>query len=364
MIIWNPWEKKKNLLCKTSDFDLPVRKDTSGVHQIEHGTVIVSTCSTGDFFLPEADLWRGQAWKMISERQDLNFLILTQKIERFPAVLPNDWGEGYPNVAIGCICRNQEEIDRQIPISLKYPIHHRKILVLPILSETHIAPYLVEGKVNEVICGGDQGKNGRICDYRWICHLRKQCIDSRVAFYFYRTGTNFLKDGKIYHISKLELQQEQAMKAGINFIPNPAVVKKLETEDFQDFMNQLFNRLEKSKFRSKFHLGYQDMGYIRQKGMDVIEKHAADFVRQRLAPAEPINDGKQTPMRGHPVFLAQHGTGTCCRGCLSKWHHIPKGRKLTADEQTYVVSVIMEWIRRELHSSPYKECNKNDGEDA
>lgn len=57
--------------------------------------------------------------------------------------------------------------------------------------------------------------------------------------------------------------------------------------------------------------------------MDTIRSHASDFVRTRLAPAQIPNDGKQTPMRGHPVFLAQHATGCCCRGCLYKWHRIP-----------------------------------------
>ena len=82
--------------------------------------------------------------------------------------------------------------------------------------------------------------------------------------------------------------------------------------------------------------------------MNTIRAHAADLIRKRLAPAEPLHDGKQTPMRGHPVFLAQHATATCCRNCLEKWHHIPKGRELTEEEQEYVVDVIMEWIRRQM----------------
>ena len=84
--------------------------------------------------------------------------------------------------------------------------------------------------------------------------------------------------------------------------------------------------------------------------MAVMEQHARDFVRQRLAPAEPAHDGKQTPMKGHPVFLAQHATGTCCRGCLYKWHRIPKGRALYPAEQDYVVDILLEWIRRQQAS--------------
>lgn len=86
---------------------------------------------------------------------------------------------------------------------------------------------------------------------------------------------------------------------------------------------------------------------MRSKGLPIVLDHAADFIAQRLAPAAPANDGKQTPWRGHPVFVAQHATATCCRGCLGKWHHIPKGRELTEDEQRYVVCVIEAWLRQQ-----------------
>ena len=69
---------------------------------------------------------------------------------------------------------------------------------------------------------------------------------------------------------------------------------------------------------------------------------------KRLAPAIIANDGKQTPMRGHPIFVAQHATGCCCRGCLEKWHHIPKGRPLTLQEQEYIVQILMTWIEKQL----------------
>ncbi len=112
----------------------------------------------------------------------------------------------------------------------------------------------------------------------------------------------------------------------------------------------LFERIERSSFRMRFVLRDADRDYVEKKGLDVIREHAAEFVRKRLAPAHPKNDGKQTPMRGapkgHPVFLAQHATATCCRGCLEKWHGIPQGRELTQAEQEYVVNVLMEWINR------------------
>ena len=112
----------------------------------------------------------------------------------------------------------------------------------------------------------------------------------------------------------------------------------------------LFQRLAQSEFRSHFHLKAKDRTYIDAKGLDTIQQHAADFVAKRLAPAEIPNDGKQTPMRGHPVFLAQHATGCCCRGCFYKWHHILPGHTLTAQEQQYAVSVLMTWIRKEYYN--------------
>ena len=117
----------------------------------------------------------------------------------------------------------------------------------------------------------------------------------------------------------------------------------------------LFERLAKSGFRTKFRLSQGDREYIERKGLDVIRSHALALVSKRLSPAVIPNDGKQTPMRGapkgHPVFLAQHATATCCRGCLEKWHGIPKGHDLTDDEQQYIADVIMKWIRMQLSSS-------------
>lgn len=110
----------------------------------------------------------------------------------------------------------------------------------------------------------------------------------------------------------------------------------------------LFLRLSHSKFRSSFYLNLKDKEIIAKKGLPTIREHARQIIAKRLAPAVILNDGKQTPMRHgtSPVFIAQHATGCCCRGCLEKWHHIPKGRTLTMAEQEYVVEVIMQWIER------------------
>lgn len=113
--------------------------------------------------------------------------------------------------------------------------------------------------------------------------------------------------------------------------------------------DRLFARLARSTFRSRFRLGVKERQYCLDKGPEIIDQHAADFIRQRLAPAEPMNDGKQTPMRGHPVFIAQHATATCCRGCLAKWHAIPQGVPLSAQQQQYIVNVIHHWLVIEVN---------------
>lgn len=113
-------------------------------------------------------------------------------------------------------------------------------------------------------------------------------------------------------------------------------------------IEQTLLRLQQSAFRAKFHLSEKDRQYIMDKGMETIQHHAADFIRTRLAPAIIPNDGKQTPMRGHPVFIAQHACACCCRSCLNKWYHVPMGRELTEDEQKRIVRLLMAWIERQL----------------
>ena len=111
---------------------------------------------------------------------------------------------------------------------------------------------------------------------------------------------------------------------------------------------QKLTSLRKSKFRSKFKLSEKDRDYTAAKGLETIKDHAYQFVNARVASDFPKNDGKQTPMRGHPVFIAQHATATCCRKCIHKWHEIEKGRTLNQKEVDYVVALIMGWIERRV----------------
>jgi hypothetical protein len=110
-------------------------------------------------------------------------------------------------------------------------------------------------------------------------------------------------------------------------------------------LDEVFARLPHSAFRSRFRLGERELDYLRSKGLDTVLAHGRDFIERRLAPAHPLNDGKQTPMRGHPIFIAQHATATCCRSCLAKWHDIPEGRGLDAAEQAHVLAALERWLR-------------------
>ena len=112
-------------------------------------------------------------------------------------------------------------------------------------------------------------------------------------------------------------------------------------------VQEVLSDLKQSTFRSQIHLQQKELEYLHKRGMSEVLEHAADFIEKRLAPALPTNDGKQTPGHNHPVFVAQHATATCCRGCLQKWHQIPKGRALTTEEQEYIVEVIGAWLSRE-----------------
>ena len=113
-------------------------------------------------------------------------------------------------------------------------------------------------------------------------------------------------------------------------------------------VDRLFDSLAKSKFRSRFRLKVKDLSYLTEKGLEVVMDHARAFLETRLFPAHPASDGKQTPMRGHPVFVAQHATATCCRTCLAKWHGIPAGLPVPQTEQERVLTVIRYWLMQQI----------------
>ncbi|MDL2238251.1 phage Gp37/Gp68 family protein [Christensenellaceae bacterium OttesenSCG-928-K19] len=206
-----------NIVRKTKSFDLPVKRDKEGKYKLQPQGELF-TCGTSDFFVEEADEWRQQAWQIMKERADIDFLILTKRIHRFAECLPPDWGDGYDNVRIGCTVENQDRADYRLPIFLATPIKRRAIICEPILEELDLSPYLQKGKVDEVVAGGESGWEARPCRYEWILKLQQQCVGAGVGFWFKQTGRYFIKDGKQYTVLK-RYQHAQARKAGINHKP-------------------------------------------------------------------------------------------------------------------------------------------------
>ena len=367
MVIWNPWHGCKkispgcancyvyrrdnsigrdaSIVTKTGDFYLPLKKNRQGNLKIKPEDGIIFTCMTSDFFLEEADQWRQDCWDIIRQRQDLSFYIITKRIERFSECIPPDWNDGWDNVTICCTCENQDRADHRLPIFLNLPIKHREMISEPMLEEIDIKKYLQKGLISCVICGGESGAGARPCDFKWIKKVRMDCIRCGVAFTFKQTGAVFIKDGKTYHIDRKN-QMPQARKSGYDYIPGANIADNIIYK-LPD-RNKLFERIGRSNFRSRFRLLQKEKDYISKNGMETIKLHAKEFVKNRLAAESPKNDGEQTPMKGHPVFIAQHATACCCRGCLEKWHNIPAGKTLTTTEQDYIVDVIMEWIDKNI----------------
>ncbi|WP_245653919.1 DUF4186 domain-containing protein [Novosphingobium rosa] len=131
----------------------------------------------------------------------------------------------------------------------------------------------------------------------------------------------------------------------INFLGVALIMDMSTMSQAMRDLDLVFSRLAQSRFRSRFKLGSKEREYLEQRGLDTVLDHARDFIVKRLAPAIPKNDGKQTPMRGHPIFITQHATATCCRGCLAKWYGIPAGHELTQQQQEHIVAAIRRWLQ-------------------
>lgn len=221
-MFWNPWhgcrkcspgclhcyvyyldakrDKDASVITKSkTNFNLPLKKDKNGNYKIPTGTE-VATCFTSDFFIEEADGWRSDAWKIIKERKDLNFLICTKRIERFNSCIPDDWQDGYDNVIIAVTTENQEKVDLRLPILLNIKAKHKYIFISPILEEVNIEPYLKNNDIELVSVSGESYENARECNFEWICKIKDQCDKNNVKFDFHQTGSNFIMNGKRYII--------------------------------------------------------------------------------------------------------------------------------------------------------------------
>ena len=170
------------------------------------------------------------------------------------------------------------------------------------------------------------------CSYEQLLDLYAYCLVHEISLHIESLPGCFEKDKKVWNIPE-EKRKEQA---GLDLV-----------FPFRRRFASL-SGLEKSAFRSSFHLNKLLLAYAREKGIEVLIRQSMELLEQRLFVPDPKKDGKQTPMKGHPVFIAQHATATCCRGCLNKWHHVPKGRKLLGHEKQEVMLLHKEWLEREM----------------
>lgn len=230
---WNPWHgchkcspgclncyvyyldglrnKDASIVTKSkTNFKMPIEKNRQGQYKIPSG-VELATCFTSDFFLPEADAWRDECWKMMKMRKDIRFLIPTKRIERFLECIPDDWEDGYENVIIAVTCENQEKVEKRLPIFQKLKIKHKYIFVAPILENVELEPYLKTKEFEMVSVSGESYLNARICDFSWVEHIKEVCDQYQVKFFFHQTGSNFLMNGKIYKIRHFD-EYEQAKR--------------------------------------------------------------------------------------------------------------------------------------------------------
>lgn len=196
-----------------SDFLLPLREGRDG-WKIESGETVY-TCFSSDFLLEEADEWRADAWRMMRVREDLRFVFFTKRIGRLKLCLPRDWGEGYPNVTIGCTCENQARADERLPVFLSLPIQHRWVICEPLLAPIDLRPYLSGGGISKVSVGGESGSCARVCDFDWVRDIRAACREHDVGFHYHQTGAVLRKNGRIYRIPRSK-QAQQARLAELD----------------------------------------------------------------------------------------------------------------------------------------------------
>ncbi len=213
---YGPYSKRygQNTIEKTDKFSWPVKTNEKGEYSIKGGKIL-ATCFATDFFLPEADKWRSEAWAMIKARPDIEFLILTKRIDRFPVSLPADWGCGYDNVNLGCTVENQETADYRLPLFLSSPLKRRFVACSPMLGPVDLSAHL--HGVEHVTVTGESGREGRVCDYDWVLAVREQCVKAGVTFWFKGTGSLFRKEGVTQKVNPYK-QGSLAKELGISIL--------------------------------------------------------------------------------------------------------------------------------------------------
>lgn len=237
MVVWEPWrgchrysegckfcyihmaDYKRNIdtnnVVKTKNFDKIIQKNKKGEYKVK-SKEMVYVCFSSDFLIDEADDYRDECWKMIKERQDLTFLFLTKRIERFTKCIPDDWNDGYDNVIVGVSIENQKNADFRLSIFNQLPIKHKNIICQPLIEPINLAPYLKN--IELVVVGGESHPFARPLNYDWVLDIREQCILNYTPFEFRQCGTNFIKEGRIQKLATKDLiKYARSMK--IDFKP-------------------------------------------------------------------------------------------------------------------------------------------------
>ncbi|MDO5561111.1 MAG: DUF5131 family protein [Oscillospiraceae bacterium] len=235
MGMWNPWrgchkcsegckycyihkgDYKRGVdtdnIVKTEKFYAPIEKNKKGEYKMKSGQTVY-VCFSSDFLLPDADVWRNECWQMIKERQDMNFLFLTKRIQRFMECIPEDWGEGYENVTVGCTVENQSMADLKLSVFDDLPIKHKDIILQPLIEGVDLKDHLKN--IELVVVGGESDYNARPLNYDWVLAVRDKCREAGTHFEFRQCGTYTIKDGKKFTLNVRQLCS-QAKKADINF---------------------------------------------------------------------------------------------------------------------------------------------------
>ena len=201
-------------------FAYPIRRTRQGGYTIRSGEML-RVCMNSDFFIEEADTWRDDAWRIIRERSDVKFFLLTRRVQRVGDCLPPDWGNGWENVFLNVSCENQARVEHSVPILQRLPFRHKGIMAAPLIGPVDLDPWLAGGAIEQVIAGGENYAGARPCHFDWVRAIRAACEKHAVSFCFIETGTHFLKDGRSYYLPGKRLQSEMAWKSGLSYGGRP-----------------------------------------------------------------------------------------------------------------------------------------------
>ena len=235
-----------------NDANLPIKKDRQGKYKIKSGE-FVRVCMTSDFFLEEADEWRDEAWDFIRRRKDVTFSLLTKRASRIKDCLPEEWGDGWDNVAFSVSCENQKRLEERMPYLLDVPAKHRWVSLKPFIGEVDIEPYLATGKIETVLAGGENYLGSRPLHYEWVEKVHDACEKHNVQLIFGQTGNVFVKDGKEYKIRNRTDQMVQALKSGLYYPPVDVDARINEIYERKAAMKEAMERGRKPKEEDKFH---------------------------------------------------------------------------------------------------------------